>query len=234
MATSVQVPSQTQPEASIDATLRRLGVGAMLGGPMMLIMMGLDLSGRLPGGNMGRVDGILSLAYVAGWMCSAAAIRRLRLLGDGRVAEAASAVQFFGLAMAAAWACLVIAHPHPDTAGLLFQVTDPSWPLSHIFMLVLGAAVITARKWLGWRRYVPFACGLVLPCAFAAGRLAGRPAMEAEFAIHSAVSWTALGCAVFMSARRRPAWALMADDADRCAAPSRPMPGGGQPALPGC
>jgi|SRR5579884_2558578 len=205
MATPVQVLSETRvAETGSDSkTTRALGVGGVLGAPMMLVMMALHLTGRLPGGPLGRADGILSLAYVAGWLCSAIAMRRLRIFGTGRVAAAGSALQFAGLAFAAAWACLVVVRPHPDTTSLLFRITDPSWPLSHVYMLVLGAAAINARRWLGWRRYVTLLCGLVLPCAFAVAKLSdSRPAMELEFAIHSAVAWTALAVAVFQSARR--------------------------------
>lgn len=196
MGTQIQDAAVIRGETDLSYPL--LGATAMVGAPMLLITIVLDRLGHLPGGMMGRTDGLLSIVYCVGWLCSAVAMRQLRVFGSGKVAAAVSVVQIVGLILAGIWAVLVAVHPH-SSGSLVFRITDPAWPLSHAYMLLLGGAAIRANRWSGWRKYAPLACGLAIPFALAAVLLGGRPAMEMEFAVHTALAWSALGWAVFTS-----------------------------------
>ena len=136
------------------------------------------------------------LVYLAGFAASAVALRRLRATGSGRGAAALFAVQMLGLALAASQDLQDLAGVKP-LGGAAYAVTDIAWPLSHIFMLAVFAAVWRARVWTGWRRWAPLACGLVVPAMMAAGAIGGRAAMGAVFCPGTAAAFFALGLAVF-------------------------------------
>ena len=156
---------------------------------------------------------LLMTAYLAGWACSAVAMRRLRVTGRGRGSAIVFAIQMVALALAAC-------QQPQDQLGrrplgdAVYMVTDLSWPFSHVFMLVVFVAVWRARVWTGWRRWVPLACGLALPVTFAAAA-ARFPSPGLVFALGTALSFAALGIAVATSPGTWPAAALSME-------PSRP------------
>jgi hypothetical protein len=45
-----------------------------------------------------------------------------------------------------------------DENNLVFVVTDASWSLSMVQMLVVGDTVIVAKRLRGWWRFVPLLC----------------------------------------------------------------------------
>ena len=49
--------------------------------------------------------------------------------------------------------------------SLVFNVTDAAWPLSMLWMIVVGVTVIAAKRLSGWQRFVPLLCPLWLPIA---------------------------------------------------------------------
>jgi hypothetical protein len=136
------------------------------------------------------------LAYLAGFAASAAGLRRLRATGRGRGAAALTAVQALGLALAATQDLQDLAGARP-LGGAFYAVADAAWPLSHVLMLAVFAAVWRARVWGGWRRWVPLACGLVLPVMLAAAAVGGRVAMGYVFCPGTAAAFFALGLAVY-------------------------------------
>jgi hypothetical protein len=80
----------------------------------------------------------------------------------GRGAAVLFAVQMVGLALAASQDLQDLAGVKPLGAAA-YSVTDVAWPLSHVFMLAVFAAVWRARVWTGWRRWTPLACGSWCP-----------------------------------------------------------------------
>ena len=42
--------------------------------------------------------------------------------------------------------------------SIIFNVTDAAWPLSMLWMIVVGASVIAAKRLSGWRRVVLILC----------------------------------------------------------------------------
>lgn len=172
-----------------------LGAFGIVGAQMFALDAVYRHAYGLGGGPNDHVSSALNLLYIIGWTCSAVALRRLRVTGRGGAARAAFAVQCAGLVLAGLISC----NEMLDLTGLashpLYFVFDAAWPLSHLFMLVVGALVWRARVWRGWRRLPCFICGLALLSYFATLPLLGA---DARFAFITLVTagFTLLAVAV--------------------------------------
>jgi len=138
-----------------------------------------------------------SLVYVGGWMCSAVGLRLLRATGDGRLARLVFTIQMIGLVMAAFWAGQYLFGP-PDADSRLSHVTDAAWPLSHLFMLVIGALVVTTGRLTEWRRVPPFLSGAALPVFFLLSAVGvRRPVAAASFGVLTTAGFFGLGFVLY-------------------------------------
>jgi Na+-translocating ferredoxin:NAD+ oxidoreductase RnfE subunit len=95
----------------------------------------------------------------------------------------------------------------------MFFILDLFWPLSNVFMLVLGIVIAIKGVLKGWRRYVVLAVGLWLPVALGFSFLLGREHAYAYYpgAVYSVLAWTWLGWMIFTSEQEKtyqPAIAL--------------------------
>jgi hypothetical protein len=176
-------------------TARLLGTLGMIGAPFFLI---LTICFALLGRSLEQPDrlmGAMFLVYMLGWVSSAAGMRRLRAGGDGLLGRAVLAVQWIGQMLALAWAVMLIVSPSGWQETRAFAILDASWPGSHAYMLLVGITTAVAGVWAGWRRWVPLACGLVVPVSGLVAQIApGRNAWV--FAAWTAVTWSLLGYAV--------------------------------------
>ena len=140
--------------------------------------------------------GLLGIIYIAGWMCTAVGMRWLGVTGKGRSSTVVYVVQMIGLALAGAFSLQEIFRFEFLEESSFSSFTDAAWPLSHLFMLVIGGLVVNAGVWKGWRRAAPFVCGLALPSFFAA-MAAGVPAVGfVLFPILTTIGFSMLGYAV--------------------------------------
>jgi len=178
-----------------------LGTVAILGSPMMLIEFLLEQGGGLPGGQFGRVEGALGIIYLIGFLSSALGLRILKATGKGTLAAVLFWIQIIGLSLAACQSILQMIG-RADSSNRFFRIADAAWPLSHVFLLVIGIAVLFAKMWSGWRRLTPFFCGIALPLALGAGAAGGRESLGAAFGILTATSFMLLGCAIRTSGGR--------------------------------
>jgi hypothetical protein len=176
-------------------TTKLLGACGIVGAQMFALDAVYRYAYGLGGGPNDRVSSALNLLYIIGWTCSAVALRRLRVTGRGSAARAAFVVQCAGLALAGLIACNEMSNLTGLASHPLYPLVDAAWPLSHLFMLVVGALVWRARVWRGWRRLPFFVCGLALPSYFATLPLFGE---DARFAFITLVTagFTLLGIAV--------------------------------------
>lgn len=175
---------------------RLLGTLGTLGGPMLLaeiIIFGLIYKSQPPNN---QIVGLLEIIYLGGWMSSATGLRQLRATGDSVLSEAVFVVQLTGLFLAAIFFAQGIINPNPDPNSLLFKISDAAWPLSHLFMLIVGVLVLKAKVLRGWRMVTPTLCGLALPAYFAVNAAVGRETGGIIFGISTAVAFTLLGYAV--------------------------------------
>jgi hypothetical protein len=182
-------------EGGTFLTTKMLGALGIVGAQMFALDAAYRHAYGLGGGPNDRVSSALNLLYIIGWASSAVALRRLRVTGRGRAARAAFAVQCAGLALAGLIACNEMLNLTGLASHPLYFLLDASWPLSHLFMLVVGALVWRARVWRGWRRAACFVCGLALPSYFAALPLVGEDARFAFIALVTA-GFTLLAVAV--------------------------------------
>jgi hypothetical protein len=175
---------------------RLIGTLGMLGSPMLLaeiILFGLLFKTENPNN---QIVGLLEIVYLGGWASSAIGLRQLRATGDGRLSKAVFIVQLTGLLLAALFSAQGIINPNPDSNSLLFKIADAAWPLSHLFMLIVGVIVLKAKVWRGWRKVTPILCGLALPAYFAANAAVGREAGSIIFGVSTTFAFMLLGYAV--------------------------------------
>ena len=168
----------------------------------MMFVEGLRRSGGAPDADLAFA--LIELLYLGGWACSVVGLRRLRATGDSPFGKTVVAVQIVGLCLAAIFT--ILEAPGPKTGGpLLRGITDMAWPLSHLFMLVTGAATLRAGVWRTWRRFTPLLCGLVLPSAILFS-VAGKGVMGHAFGVVTALAFLTLGYAVFTGGSAEQPW----------------------------
>jgi hypothetical protein len=177
---------------------RLLGALGMLCGPLLLVLTVLSKGGYVA--DLSRGDGLISAFYIAGWMCTAAGLRRLRVTGRTNLGTTISNIQMVLLILAMVWSVLIVLRPEGANDNVVFQITDLAWPLSHAYMILVGVAAMTTGVWTGWRRYVPLLCGFSVAMALLADVIGGRDLMAITFSTYIAITWPLLGYAV-MTAR---------------------------------
>jgi hypothetical protein len=168
---------------------RTLGNIAMICAPALLVEALLTGGGERP-----LVIGLASMVFMAGWICSNTVMRRTRAAGTGGWGRAVLLVQLVGLVLA----CLFGFFEATGLLGrddLAFNVMDAAWPLSMLWMLVVGVTVVFAGRMPGWRRFAPLLCGLWLPLGIPLQAVLGGQTGSIMFGV-SAVFWVLLGYAV--------------------------------------
>lgn len=142
------------------------------------------------------VIGLASMVFMAGWICSNTVMRRRRAAGTGLWGRAVLLVQLATLTLAFLFG-LVEATGLLGSGSLAFKALDVSWPLSMLWMLVVGGAVIAAGRLPGWRRFVPVLCVPLWLAGMTLGTLLlPEPAGIAVGQGVGAVMWGLLGLAV--------------------------------------
>ena len=157
-------------DRSTAQTTQLLGTLGIVGAPLLFIENALFGFGAQESAGPFALLGML---YMLGWLCSIVGLWRLSATGAGIIGKAILAIMMVGLALAAVNNLILATSPAPDRESLLFIVTDLAWPLSHLYMLVVGIAVAVARRLAGWRRWMPLLCGLAFPFTLIAQTLLG-------------------------------------------------------------
>lgn len=166
-----------------------LGNIAMICAPALLVEALLTNGEERP-----LVIGLASMVFMAGWICANTVMRRTRAAGTGRWGRAVLLVQLVGLVLACLFGFF-------EATGLIgddnavFVATDLAWPLSMLWMLVVGITVVVAKRMSGWRRFAPLLCGLWLPLGIPFQAVLGEQTGSIMFGV-SAVLWLLLGYAV--------------------------------------
>ena len=170
---------------------RIMGTIAMICAPALLID-GLLRQGQ----ESALITGIASMVFMAGWICSNTGMRRMRAAGTGKWGRAVLLIQLAGLALAFMFGFF-------EATGLLgresiiFSITDMAWPLSMLWMLVVGVTVIRARRLSGWQRFVPVLCPFWLLIAIVGSMTFGDAAGGFLGFGYATILWVMLGYIVF-------------------------------------
>lgn len=172
-----------------------LGAIAMICAPALLVE-GFLIQGQ----ESALITGIASMVFMAGWICSNIGMRRMKAAGAGNRGRAVLQIQLVGLVLAFMFGFF-------EATGLLgresiiFNITDAAWPLSMLWMLVVGITVIRANRLSGWQRYVPLLCPFWLLIAIV-GSMAFGDAGGLLGVGYAAVLWSLLGYIVLDSRER--------------------------------
>jgi len=164
-----------------------LGTIAMICAPALLIE-GL----LVRGGENAAITGIASMVFMVGWICSNIGMHRMQATGIGWWGHAVLIIQLVGLVLAFLFGFF-------EATGLLgsdsviFDVTDAAWPLSMLWMVVVGVTVIRAKRLSGWQRFVPLLCPFWLPIAGIVGMIFGWVTGNIVGFGYAAVLWVLLG-----------------------------------------
>lgn len=136
---------------------RTLGTIAMIFSPALLIE-----ALTFTNGENHIITGITSFFFMVGWLCSNIAMQQMQAIGTGLAAKIVLWIQFVGIFFAIFFGVFE-ATQIVSEESLLFTIADLCWPLSMVFMIVVGIMAIRANRWAGWQRFVPLICALWLP-----------------------------------------------------------------------
>ena len=194
MAVQEMVLQNSRREALIST--RTLGLMGMFLSPMLffasLFYGAMDQPSPYP-----LVTSLGGILYLAGALMSAVALRRLRVTGSRTGARVLFIVQITGLLLAMGFDALEYGAPHLRGTSWLYFITDLAYPFSHVLMIVVGAAILRAKVWRGWRRIPAFLIGFALPSFIVLSIAAGRANAGFIFPLMVTTGFFTLGLAVF-------------------------------------
>jgi len=161
---------------------------ALTGAPFLLIDLYVNGSG-VGGAEYQHTSwsGFFGLIYMIGWSCSMLALIKRNANSTKRIIRTLGFVQLGLLTLANFWNIYEIISPGANT--LLFNVLDLFWPLSNLFMLVLGIAVWRTSALEGWNKFAPLTAGLWLPVSALLNLIIKDP--ELVIMISGMYSWLA-------------------------------------------
>ena len=138
---------------------------------------------------------------MAGWICSNVGMQRMRATGTGTWGRTVLLIQLVGLVLAFIFDSIE-ATALLDENNIVFVVTDLAWPLSMLWMLVVGVTAIRAKRLSGWQRFVPVLCPFWLLIAIVGSIAFGDTAGGLLGFGYAAVLWILLGYIVLDSRER--------------------------------
>lgn len=169
---------------------RILGTIAMICAPAMLI------DTLIFRGEQNTVSiAITGAIFMAGWICSNIGMQRMQAAGTGKWGRAVLMIQLGGLVLAFS----LVFFEMLDVAGLIagdniiYIAVDAFWPLSMLWMLVVGVSVIVAKRLSGWQRFIPVLCPLWLLVAIPGSIALGQVGANLAGFGYAAVLWLLLG-----------------------------------------
>lgn len=175
---------------------RMLGTIAIICAPALLVEEVLR-----QGQENALITGIASMVFMAGWICSNTGMWRMRAAGTGKWGRAVLQIQLVGLVLAFMFG-LFEAMGLLGRDSIIFNITDAAWPLSMLWMLVVGATVIVAKRLPGWQRFVPVLCPFWLLLAILGSIAFGDTTGGFIGTGFAALLWALLGYVVLDSRER--------------------------------
>lgn len=107
------------------------------------------------------LTGLFDFIYITGWMAAIAGLYRIKAAGHKWWGKAILVLQLLLLFLADAWNIYEFIAPGSGSALYLFL--DKFWPISNIFMLITGIAVVSSARISGIGRIIPLLAGLWFP-----------------------------------------------------------------------
>ncbi len=138
------------------------------------------IAGPIEDGANSRLELAGSFAFQLGILGLIAVLWVTHATGEGRWGRAVLSVQTVLVLLAIGWTVPHLVEPNMNDEGIIVAL-DAAWPLSMLWLIVVGATVARARRWPGNLRWAPLAASLWFPVtilASAAG-LAGSDTSNA-------------------------------------------------------
>jgi len=136
--------------------------------------------------------GLLGLIYMIGWMSSVYLLKKLHEHIPG--SQYFFGAQLVFLSLAQVWNLLVIIQY--DTSAPLYSITDVFWPISNVFMVVLGISIIRWNVLQGFAKYATLLVGLWLPFSLIVIMFAELAVSRWISGLYSLTAWSLLALAL--------------------------------------
>lgn len=175
---------------------KTLGTLALVSAPFLFLGLSYEKFMQISAVGDTRLGGAYSLIYMAGWMCSLVGLLRIEATGSNLFGRGIIWLNLFTLLLANIQNLAQLFLPW-DLFAQVRLILDHFWPISHVLMLVIGIATLSAKKLMGWQRFTPLFIGLWLPIAFLTNLLPVNS--EVSFygmALYTAVAWSLLALTV--------------------------------------
>lgn len=160
---------------------RALGLLGMIGAPMLFIfIMFGSIDAAAPKTLKDQIISLTGVFYIGGWIFGAVGMRRLRVTGDRLGGKIVFIIQITLLSFALLYSVMEVFGYSHENGGLIFALADAGYPLSHLFMNVVGIFVFRAKVWQGLPKFAPFLVGIALPVTMSSFWL-GYPSFAGYF-----------------------------------------------------
>jgi hypothetical protein len=148
-------------------TNRTLGTLAMVCAPALLVEVLLTGNDPSP-----LITGIAGMIFMLGSFCSLVGLWRAAATGTRWWGRTALGIQLALTVMAFLFG-LFEATGLLDESSIIWTVTDLAWPLSMVFMLIVGITAAIARRLPAPQRFAPLLCGFAFPLSILAVMVLG-------------------------------------------------------------
>lgn len=156
------------------------------------------IAGPIDDGANSRLELTGSFAFQLGILGLIAALWSTHGTGTGRWSRAVLSVQTVLVLLAVGWTVPHLFEPNMNDEGIIVAL-DAAWPLSMLWLIVVGATVARARRWPGSMRWAPLAASLWFPVSILAS-VAGEWPSLAVSSLWLIATYGALGVVLM----RRP------------------------------
>lgn len=183
---------------------RMLGLFAVICAPTLFLQFSVGgETGNSNAANSNPLIALLGVFYIGGWICGAIGMFQNKVYGESRAAKIVFIAQMIFLTLALMFSMQeTFGISYENGGGLFFGICDAGYPLSHLFMIVIGIFVLRAKVWTNRTRFAPFLVGAALPLTLAVVPFFGMSVGVFSFAGLTALGLGTIGFRVF-SARRQ-------------------------------
>ena len=166
------------------------------------------IAGPIKDGDNSRLELAGSFAFQLGLLCLIAALWQTNATGTSRWGRAVLSVQTVLVLLAVGWTVPHLFEPNMNDEGIIVAL-DAAWPLSMLWLIVVGATVARAQRWPGALRWAPLLASLWFAVTILASAAGEWPALVVS-SLWLTATYGALG---LMLMRRPPVDARVNDAA---------------------